>query len=391
MDVNMAYSQAFNTGLYGKPTGLRGKYDNVRRFWEDGITRRFIGTHMNGPGRPQKIRVMDLGCGSGDGYELIAGITADGKDIELYTGIEINPNLLEQGKSIYRKYNNVCFRQGSFSDGLPVREGEQPYHLYLSTYGTLSHCSDTEAVRLLADIARHGGSGAVAVADWLGCYSCEWQDLWTPELPPDHFIDYVVSYLLDEEDRTAARLEKFPLRLMDRRTIIDLVNRAGAQAGRNIRVLNIFDRSVFVGRHMETSDYHGFPQALRGAVNSLWEQGRRTNLRELRVNYLPREGFDFANSYFQTLSGAWNTLVEYTEQLLSGVDPAPLPANSPPVLKQAVDAMGMLIKRAAFLELEDPRANIIEPQLAYLLRGLETSLQRGEGMAHGIVAILQVE
>ncbi len=399
MDVTKAYSQAFHTGLYGKPTGLRGKYDNVRRFWEDEVTRRFISRYL-----PEgKIRVLDLGCGSGDGYELLTGMTAPGADpprpdnrvlpgdkIERYTGVEINPHLLEQGRSIYRKHGNVTFRQGDFSRGLPVEEGEPPYHLYLTTYGTLSHCRDAESVRIIADAARHGGSGAVMVADWLGCYSYEWQDLWLEQLPADHFMDYVVSYLLDEEERSSTQLEKFPLRLMDKSTILELVDRAERDAGRPIRVLEIFDRSVFVGRHMETADYHRHPQALRRAVNSLWEPGRRTDLRELRVEYLPREGFHRANEYFRAAAEAWNDLVEYTAQLLSGAAPGLSPAATPPV-RQAAELMRSLVAGTASLPLEDPRANIIEPQLAYQLRNLEMVLQRGEGMAHGIVAVLRVE
>ncbi len=404
MDIKKVYSQAFNTGLYGKPTGMHGKYDNVRRFWEDEVTRRFIGMYLNRRPYPHKFRVMDLGCGSGDGYELLTGINkageisscencrpSPGEEIELYTGIEINPNLLEQGKSIYKNHHNISFRQGDFSQGLPVGEGEPPYQLYLSTYGALSHLHDAEAARLFADIARHGGSGALIIGDWLGWHSYEWQDLWTHKPGPDHFIEYVVSYLLDGEDRAGAGLEKFPLRLMDRKTIYGLAERAGQEAGRPIRVLNIFDRSAFVGRHMETADYHSCPQKLRRAVNSLWEQGRRTELQELRVNYLPRHGFDRVNQYFQTLSGIWNTLVDYTGRLLSGASPAPLPANSPAFLKRAAETIGMLINKISSLPLEDARANIIEPQLAYLLRELEVSQQKGEGLAHSIVAVLRVE
>lgn len=400
MDVTKAYSQAYGTGLYGKPTGLRGKYDNVRRFWEDEVTRLHIGRNLP---RGEKIRVLDLGCGSGDGYELLTGITDPGADphradnrllpaenIALYTGIEINPDLLAQGSGLYHKNHRICFRQGDFNDGLPVEEGESPYHLYLTTYGTLSHCRDEVAVRMFADIARHGGGGAMVVADWLGAYSYEWQDLWLQELPADHCMDYVVSYLLKDEERAAGKLESFPLRLMDKKTLLALVGRAEEMAGRAFRVLDIFDRSVFVGRHMETADYHRLPLEIRRAVNSLWEPGRRTDLRQLRVEYLPREGFDRANNYFAAAAAAWNYLVNYTGQLLAGVDPGPLPADSPAALIRAAETMRALVAATAGLDLEDTRANIIEPQLAYLLRGLETALQQGEGMAHGIVAVLQV-
>ena len=38
MSEKKAYTQAFQTGKYDKATGLLGKYDNVRRFWEDQVT-----------------------------------------------------------------------------------------------------------------------------------------------------------------------------------------------------------------------------------------------------------------------------------------------------------------------------------------------------------------
>ena len=39
----------------------------------------------------------------------------------------------------------------------------------------------------------------------------------------------------------------------------------------------------------------------------------------------------------------------------------------------------------------DVRANILEPQLAYVLRRLEYTIQSGRGCGHGLVAVLQVE
>ena len=36
------YSQAVASGRYVRETGLQGKYDNVRVFWEDEVTRLFM-------------------------------------------------------------------------------------------------------------------------------------------------------------------------------------------------------------------------------------------------------------------------------------------------------------------------------------------------------------
>ena len=47
-----AYTEAVKSGLYAKKTGLTGKYDNVRRYWEDETTRRLLRPHNDPPGSP---------------------------------------------------------------------------------------------------------------------------------------------------------------------------------------------------------------------------------------------------------------------------------------------------------------------------------------------------
>jgi hypothetical protein len=53
-----------------------GKYDNVRRYWEDEITRHFLYPHLRKLKAhslsllQRRLRIMDLGCGGADGYEL---------------------------------------------------------------------------------------------------------------------------------------------------------------------------------------------------------------------------------------------------------------------------------------------------------------------------------
>ena len=42
-----AYSEASNSGLYAKQSGLVGKYDNDRRLREDETTRFFLQPHLN--------------------------------------------------------------------------------------------------------------------------------------------------------------------------------------------------------------------------------------------------------------------------------------------------------------------------------------------------------
>lgn len=401
------YEQARSTGLYEKPAGLRGKYDNVRRFWEDEVTCLFLKPHLQqafqiAANAGRGVRILDLGCGSGDGYELITPVSdrkagfsvRDNRilpenGIETYLGIDINPGLLEQGKAVFKRNERVRFQEGSFAGGLPLEEGEKPFDIYLSTYGTFSHCTDDIAVKLIADIADHANPGAIVVADWLGWHAYEWQNLWTGTLVEDQVMHYIISYLVEPGEREGVQFEPFELRLMNKETIYSIVARACEQSNKKLRILDIFDRSVFVGRHMETGDYFPRPQPLRRVMNSLLETNRRTNLEKACVDYLPREGFKETNIYFENLARCWNSLVHYVSDLLNGKDV--FPPSGPPVLQRAAGTMQQLIKASATLDLEDARANIIEPQLAFQLKSLEVQLQQGEGRAHGIVAVLQVE
>ena len=74
MAEEKAYTQAATTGKYEKSSGLLGKYDNVRRFWEDQLTGLFLRPALNRlvqrkTENMQRVRIFDIGCGNGDGYD----------------------------------------------------------------------------------------------------------------------------------------------------------------------------------------------------------------------------------------------------------------------------------------------------------------------------------
>ena len=102
-------------------------------------------------------RKLDLGCGSGDGFEFITGITHskslipehNTKVIEpdmlgFYQGIDINERLLKRAQATYSKNQNMSFIHSDFND-FDVG-AEEPFHLYLANYGALSHNRDEQTV-----------------------------------------------------------------------------------------------------------------------------------------------------------------------------------------------------------------------------------------------------
>ena len=415
-----AYSEAVKSGLYAKKSGLVGKYDNVRRYWEDEITRNRLRPYLQRliercRSQMRRLRVMDLGCGSADGFELLTGVRdreADLEDVEvrlltpeivgLYKGIDLSADLLEQARAVYGDNPKMVFEQADFTQGLPLAEGEEPYDLYFTSYGTFSHHNDDEtAARLLADIAERTEEYSLVVCDWLGRYSYEWQTLWTDDLSQNKNMDYVVSYIYEKEEREARReeLQHLTLRLMSRQEVEAVVSEASTRAGVGIRPLCCFDRSIFTGRHMDTAEHNPYAQPIRAAVNSLHEANVRTGLSELTVDYVPKQGFGFINGFFEHLQSCWNELVSYSVALVAdydelqgrfATDPPPIPATYPDPLQEMMSRMRHVVEGVGWLETGLPRENIIEPQLGYALRHLVGHLQQGRGCGHGLVCILEV-
>jgi len=363
----------------------------------------------------RRIRILDLGCGGADGYELLAGIRQRDADLHkvqvnllseeslgLYKGIDLNEDLLNQARSIHGDNPKLVFERADFTSGLPLGRDEKPFDLYFTSFGTCSHHNEDETlVRLLQEIAQRTEDYCVIVCDWLGRYSYEWQTLWTNDLAENRNMDYVVSYIYEKEERELRRdeLQHLLLRLVSRQEAEAVVAEASRQAGVEIRPLAYFDRSVVTGRHMDTAEYNPHAQPLRQAVNSLHEANRRTDLESLVFDYVPKAGFDFLNEYFELLQMCWNALVRYTQDLLEAYDEKnqvlrdgvrEIPASYPPVLREMMERMRRVVEGVGWLGIGLPRENIIEPQLGYALRYLVTRMQQGLGCAHGLVGIFEV-
>jgi SAM-dependent methyltransferase len=413
MGQKKPYTEAVNTGKYQRQTGLIGEYDNVRRFWEDEVTKLFLRPFLKEivdrkARKMERLKILDLGCGSGNNYDLLMGVTA--KDVGIYehaievisetvlgqyVGIDPNDDLLQQARELYSDNTKIFFQQGDFSEGLPVQDAA--FDIYFTYYGTLSYINDEQTVKLLCDIAHSCENNAIVVIDWLGKYSYEWQELWTEDTHEDQFIDYRISYIYPPEERLIADIQSFPLRLMSTNEAIKIIKEANKRARVEIHLRKCFDRSIFVGRHMDTAEYNKYCNPIRQSVNSLLEPNVRTNLDDLIINYIPRHGFDRINKFLEGFAMCWNTLVQNTISFLSDFqsganlnnDLSELLNFYPDPLKKAVQTMRQVINTTGELH-GDSRANIIEPQLAYFLRKLEMEMQQEMAVGHGLVYILEI-
>ena len=418
MSEKKAYTQAFQTGKYDKATGLLGKYDNVRRFWEDQVTAIFLRPFLNDlvarkKKRLERLRILDVGCGSGDGYDLIMGVTIKHPGIhdyivnavtddmlKEYVGIDLNENLIQQALEYYGDKPKLRFETTDISQGMipGILSEEPPFDLYFTSFGTLSHFTSEQCIKIIADILSHAPDQALFMGDWLGRYTFEWQDLWHHPADSEYFMDYRISYIYPEEERATADVAAFPLKLVCRREIEDIIKKASQQAGVEIKPLVYFDRSIFIGRHLDTGDYNKNCPKLRGPVNALFETYVRTDLENLLVDYVPRTGFEHLNNFFESFFMSTNALVKYTMGLLGDYDcdtgklectPDILPYYPKP-LQEAMETMRRVVEAVGWLKWGDVRANLIESVLGFALRKLEMELQPGTGMGHGLVGIFEI-
>jgi SAM-dependent methyltransferase len=417
MKTGSAYNEAIDSGQYKKELGLIKKYDNVRIYWEDEATRIFLRPYLEKlvaakEARLERMRILDLGCGSGDGFELLKGIRRRDNDLltqeihainqeglGLYVGLDNNPGLIKQAHEIYDDSPKMDFVEGGFSDLASMLNGYGPFDLFFSSYGTMSHCNDEQFIDLMLQIMEVSGGYAIVVCDWLGRYVYAWQDIWEQDRAKTHYIDYRISYIYPDEVRRELELESFPLRLMSpdeiHRLIADLNSRGKGQ----INLLSLNDKSVFVSRHMDTGDYNKRCQPVRRRINSLHEDFMRTPLEDLIIDYYPKPGFAEINSYLEKLQLCWNTLVKYTMHLLESYDRETesfreeneIPGDYPNALRKGMNEMKKVIQGTGWIQTGDARANMIEPHLGYCLRQLELEMQQGLGVGHGLVAILEIK
>lgn len=408
------YESAVASGFYQRDGGgLHGKFDNVRRYWEDQISRYALHDFV-GPAVEQKrrelarLRVLDLGAGSGEGYEILTSLKKQGaslasKEVDVlpadmlgsYFGLDISPAMVSQGQKIYEGDPKVEFAVADLSQGLGVAAQNSPYQIYFSSYGSLSHLRDDELACLIGDICEHFEDRSIFIADVVGRYSFEWQCYWgEPGNDENNMRQYSMSYLYPPEMVDKIEVQRFPLRYWGADEFDHFVASVARDKGVEISKKQIWDRSVLVGRHMNTAEFNRHAQPIRAAVNSLHEFNRRTDLEQLIFDYSPHPDFPELNEFFERFQMAWNAVVHEAIAALEHWNDRDwlsqeVPHMYPDVVDEAIHTIRNVVRNMEWFRMGDPRANVIEPQLGYVLRNLEMDLQQGLGTGHGLLAIYE--
>ncbi len=392
------YTKAVNLGVYDhQQISVHGKHDYVRAYWEDQYTRLLLRSPIkqilkNKSKSAQGIRVIDLGCGTGEGFKILTTIPdkvplsnykefeienqylASASNIEYYKGVDLSEAMVAKGKELYSDYApQVEFFEADLNEGLPVNSGEIPYDIYFSSYGSLSHLTQEKLSGLLQDICKHMGEEAFFIVDVLGRYSYEWPCYWDKVDPQEsEMITYSMSYIYPPSCRQLEDIDFFLLRYWGGQELDQCISEAVQKAGRTIKRRRLCDRSILVGRHMDTNEYNPHASALRAAINSLYNNGCNTDLNNLMFFYNPHPNYPHLNEFYNKLQVIWNNEVIQTQTFLNKF------------------CYGNKNNRMKEETLNEIIIKLIKLQLASQLRKIEWKFQQGLGMAHGLVAIYQL-
>lgn len=414
-EVLKHYSDAVGMKAYERDAGgLFGKHDNVRRYWEDQINRytfnRFLEDLVAAKHRSlSRMRVLDLGCGSGEGYEILTDLrrqelSLGHKEVMvlpshlmgLYKGVDISPAMAEKAREIYGDSPKLRFEVADLNDGLPVAADEAPYDLYFSSFGSLSHLDDGALGRLVEDICDHMGERAIFVADVVGRFSYEWQCYWDqPGADEVNMHQYSMSYIYPPDMLDKVDVVTFPLRYWGGGELDEFVGEIAARKGIEVARREIRDRSVLVGRHMDTAEFNPHAPPIRQMVCSLHEFNLRTDLEQLLFDYIPHAHHPHLNQFFEEFQMAWNAVVyaclEALDDWRNGDKLQEDPSDEyPEAVQQSIRTIRDVVRNVKWFRMGDPLANIVEPQLGYVLRNLESDLQQGLGAAHGVLASFEL-
>lgn len=387
--------------------GLHGRKDNVRRYWEDIATKLLVRDCVQSVlSRRGRLRVADLGCGSGEGLELLLKLPPQDatratdrefvlaeEDIERYVGLDLSPSMVREGSEAWPSRPWACFEVADLSRPVEAIRRE-PFDLYFTSYGSMSHLAPDALESLVEQVAAGMDGHAYLVIDVLGRHSPEWPERWDDASPSMH--PYTMGYLIPPPLQCESIADWFEACYWMPDEIRACVTRAAGRAGASATVVRSADRSVLVGRHMDTPFFRSPRQQLRHQVNRLFSRDYRGQSMYLRPDL---SGLDPsllaltpAGRRIAMLANHWNEVTSMLEALMrrDHRESARLVAECRPPLRQDLQAMEWLFTNATRFPVADFWASVMGPQVGCLLRNAELSAGPATGAGHGLIMLVEL-
>jgi SAM-dependent methyltransferase len=347
--------------------------DSVKRDWEEPFSVEIYRTAIASLGSPGNLSVLDVGCGTGDGWSLISRAfeMIQGKDaasVMSYVGIDNSPEMLAQARMLHSSSSSMTFQEQDIRCGVP----DDAFDIYLSCGVPYSHLSLAEMERamthILSAIRRNKARSAIIV-DVLGRYSIEWPAMWGRIRWP-----YRMSFFLTDAPANPVDMSVYSAGSLSR-----LLDRCSAESGVSLESKRFYDRSIAVGRHTSTREYNKSIAPIRSHINALYSQ-ESIDLAALHLPAVPTTGCVGTNTFHRAFRSAWNENVSAASELLRGTS-----------IAQVLDQIGhtpLVLRDQSFMSGQDADERAVLPALADTLRRLEWTMQPGLGVGHSLIAVV---
>ncbi|WP_344159146.1 class I SAM-dependent methyltransferase [Nocardiopsis rhodophaea] len=311
-----------------------GRRDPIKVQAEEPFTRRILRDVIDNLHRPigGTIRMIDMGCGTGDGLALLSN-TSDG-EIELrslynifYHGLDSDPSMINAARALNTNVRASTFSVGDMRDC--GRADFDDYDLYLSFGVPWSHLTPREAQDLLANLfikTRRSSLRTALVVDVLGRYSIEWVKQW-----PYAQWDYSMSFMNSAEDVVHA-----PMSFYSRDTLSDLIDGASQQSGTKPARVDFHDRSIMTGRHTSTGTFNNTLPPYRNYINQLLSGRTDVDLDNLYFTPPQEDCPPEVQTFFASFASSWNERITRANETSGQVDEDELKARNLALGKQLV-------------------------------------------------------
>ncbi|MEB3339204.1 class I SAM-dependent methyltransferase [Okeania sp.] len=376
-DIKAVYEESNATQHYLSPN----RKDNVKVYWEEAFSR-FVFKQailsIDTPAR-EKLRVLDVGAGIGDGYTLLSDLLAQEPSLDKcnldYLGIDISPEMVETANNLYKNNTNVRFEQADIRKQIP----ESPFDLYLSCgvpYSHLTHEELETVLKILFERILKNQSPCAVVIDVLGRYSIEWQPHWS-----ESRWNYNMSFFKSEGEAKPTLMSFYSHEHLEK-----IIRNAASEVNCPIKNLAFFDRSIVVGRHTSTGAFNRELPKYRNLVNSLLDPNQETDLNQLILRVESGDAPEYIIKFFHQFSGWWNTIIAEAAELLNEsleVNRVQLPAN--------IESLDVLIKQNLANSVLTNDRQRIELAVAKRLQQLEQTCEPGYGVGHDLFGVVWLD
>lgn len=401
------FDVAAQQGFYGLEIGgLKGKKDYVRKYWEDTIIKLIVRDPIEKLlARRDNIRIVDLGCGSGEGFDLLTHIPPSkplnpGKQsfvlssdkISSYVGVDISHSMVQQGRKNYDNINNVKFEHADLNKGLQLID-EHPFDIYFSSYASLSYLEPDKLQQLIEEILNHAEPGAFIVFDLLGKYSLEWPKYWNMHIK---MLPYNMAYLIPDDIRNDEHIHWHNTCYWTPSELSGMLNHASIKTNKKIKIISSVDRSIFVGRHMETGLFGAPKLNYRSNINHLFDPEHRGEIGQLFIDlsWCEEIGNTQPEIWARLLDykEKWNCVITLVDALLHGDNKqiSYLIETTLPDVSSELRFLTWLYRNAHRFPTTDFWANVMGPQIAMILRNIEMSMQPALGCGHGLLCVVEI-